>query len=115
MSQMIQCTNCGTLYQGQHFGPVICPECRTQEVDATTRLRRTVSRNVDRLMREQHVYNAALAKKTGLSCNTIYNARSGHRLPTFENAVRITSALGVSLDELTVDIKGVAFPKGGAE
>ena len=66
MSQMIQCTNCGTLYQGQHFGPVICPECRTQEVDATTRLRRTVSRNVDRLMREQHVYNAALAKKTGL-------------------------------------------------
>ena len=63
-------------------------------------LKKTVSRNIRRLMRERCIYISTLVEKTGISYNTALNIRSGRHLPSMENAVAIAEAIGVTVDEL---------------
>lgn len=62
-------------------------------------LKAIISRNLCYMMREKHIYISTLVERTGISRNTIVNIRQGRHLPSFDNAVAIAKAIGVSLDE----------------
>lgn len=66
---------------------------------APENLKKLVSGNFRRLMKTHHIYVHTLIERTRISHNTIVNIRQGRHLPSFDNAVAIARAIGVSLDE----------------
>ncbi len=66
---------------------------------APENLKKLVSGNLRRLMKTHHIYVHTLIERTRISHNTIVNIRQGRHLPSFDNAVAIARAIGVSLDE----------------
>lgn len=52
------------------------------------------------LLQEKGISAYRLSQETGISQGLISEYKSGKKLPTLQNFIRIADALGVSLDEL---------------